>query len=303
MDSTPEQPSRSPSLPNVADPQPLRTADLTPFWARLVAAPLRVLCLDYDGTLAPFRVARDRAYPYPEVREVVAAVQAAGGTRVVVVSGRPVAEIVPLLGVCPVPEIWGSHGWERRQADDSASAARSARGSCGEPATATSPGSWVELPAEVTEVLGKAWQRLQRIGHHQRGERKPASVAVHWRGLPAVQSQEIRSQVHAQWQQLAEVGNLELLEFDGGLELRARGRDKGHAVRTLLAETGPRAVMAYLGDDRTDEDAFCALRRQDLAVLVRSDSRPTAARYWLRPPEELLFFLRRWAAETQPPAD
>jgi trehalose-phosphatase len=87
---------------------------------------------------------------------------------------------------------------------------------------------------------------------------------------------------------------LALQDFDGGIELRAPGHDKGEAVKTLLAEMGPNAMCAYLGDDRTDEDAFQAIRGKGLGVLVRENFVPTQADLWIKPPEELLEFLARW---------
>jgi trehalose-phosphatase len=74
-----------------------------------------VLLLDYDGTLAPFRVERDEAVPYAGVREAVRELLGAAHTRVVVVSGRTVTNLRPLLGVEPPPELWGTHGWERME--------------------------------------------------------------------------------------------------------------------------------------------------------------------------------------------
>lgn len=52
--------------------------------------------------------------------------------------------------------------------------------------------------------------------------------------------------------------------------------------------------MAYLGDDVTDEDAFHAVKPRGLAVLVRAELRETAADLWIRPPRELVAFLRSW---------
>jgi trehalose-6-phosphatase len=65
-------------------------------------------------------------------------------------------------------------------------------------------------------------------------------------------------------------------------------------MRTILGELGAGAVAAYLGDDLTDEDAFVAIKGRGLAALVRAEARPTAADIRLRPPDELLAFLRRW---------
>ena len=45
------------------------TWDVPGYFRGLREAPLRVLLLDYDGTLAPFRQQREEALPYPGVRE------------------------------------------------------------------------------------------------------------------------------------------------------------------------------------------------------------------------------------------
>ena len=83
-------------------------------------------------------------------------------------------------------------------------------------------------------------------------------------------------------------------EFDGGIELRVPARDKGDGVRTILGEMENDAIVAYLGDDLTDEDAFRAIKGKGLGVLVRKKLRPTAADVWIRPPKELLEFLAEW---------
>ncbi|RPJ43124.1 MAG: hypothetical protein EHM19_09270 [Candidatus Latescibacterota bacterium] len=94
--------------------------------------------------------------------------------------------------------------------------------------------------------------------------------------------------------EIARSSGLELRSFDGGIELLGRGRDKGSAVRTVLAEEGADAAVAYLGDDLTDEDAFRALAGRGLRALVRAELRPSEADVWIRPPGELLAFLDRW---------
>jgi trehalose-phosphatase len=87
---------------------------------------------------------------------------------------------------------------------------------------------------------------------------------------------------------------LHLLPFDGGLELRAPGKNKGDAVSAILQESGSEVAAAYLGDDQTDENAFRAIKGRGISILVRADPRPTVADMWLRPPEELGRFLRDW---------
>lgn len=249
--------------------------DLDAFFKRVASASQRVLMLDYDGTLAPFRVRPEQAAPYPGVSETLTEIISAGGTRVVIVSGRRAGELVPLLGLPQPPEIWGAHGWERvlpsgEHRTDEPNAAARAR-------------------------LEEAERRVQELARDgARIERKPASRALHWRGLPALTVAKVREQATERWAPLTQEGEVELLEFDGGLELRASGCNKQHAVKTVLSETGAGSAVAYLGDDTTDEDAFAAVKPRGLAVLVRPEFRPTAADVWLRPPAELIEFLRRW---------
>jgi len=250
--------------------------ELAAFFERVASASQRVLILDYDGTLAPFRVRPEEAAPYPGLTETLAGIIGEGRTRVVIVSGRPAAELVPLLGLPEPPEIWGAHGWERVLPS-------------GERRTGE-PGAGARARLEEAE---RTIRELARGG--ARLERKRASRALHWRGLPAPEAARLREQATERWAPLTQEGEVELLEFDGGLELRASGCNKQHAVRTVLSETGAASAVAYLGDDVTDEDAFAAVKLRGLAVLVRAEIRPTAADVWLRPPAELIEFLRRWA--------
>jgi len=73
-------------------------------------------------------------------------------------------------------------------------------------------------------------------------------------------------------------------------------RNKADAVRTILTEIDLEAPVAYLGDGQSDEDAFRAFHNRGLCVLVRPQWRETAANLWLRPPVQLLTFLRDWLA-------
>lgn len=243
------------------------------FFDRLRSAPSRALLLDYDGTLAPFTPDREHAFPYPEVPELVARIMRTG-TRVVLISGRPATELLFLSGIHPHPEIWGSHGAERLLPDGSYQ---------------------VEPPSpDHQSALKAAAHSLNACGFSSRVEVKPGGIAVHWRGLPAAERAQMEAKIRALFASSIEDHGLHLLPFDGGLELRAPGKNKGDAVSAILQESESEVAVAYLGDDQTDENAFRAIKGRGIAVLVRPDPRPTVADVWLRPPEELGRFLRDW---------
>jgi trehalose-phosphatase len=261
-------------------------AKLDDFFSAFSGAVTPSLLIDYDGTLAPFRVDRFQALPWAGVRDLLNQIQSQGRTRIVVVTGRPGSEILPLLGVEPAPEVWGLHGAERLYADGRR--------------------EFEELSPEVRGKLDALAAQLQRESESTGGliEIKPNAVVMHWRGVSPARAKIIERHTRALFEPLAQTNGLGLLEFEAGLELRA-GRDKGGAVTTILDEaagaspqTGPNQntnPAAFLGDDLTDEVAFRAIKNHGgLGVLVRRQFRPTAADIWLCPPEDLRDFLNRW---------
>ena len=52
-----------------------RPCSLETFWQLLQKGSQKILLLDYDGTLAPFRQERDKAFPYPGVRKILEKIQ------------------------------------------------------------------------------------------------------------------------------------------------------------------------------------------------------------------------------------
>ena len=86
---------------------------LDTFFDELGRAEQCALLLDYDGTLAPFQVDRSKAVPYPGIRQALERIITLQNTYVVVITGRGINDILPLLELSQLPEIWGSHGWER----------------------------------------------------------------------------------------------------------------------------------------------------------------------------------------------
>ena len=245
------------------------------FFSELETARARVLMLDYDGTLAPFRTERDRAVPYPGVRETLDAIIESGGSRLILLTGRKIRELLAIIELRGKPEIWGSHGWERLYQDD--------RYEVGSP------------DAETLDALREAYSWTGARGFDHLCEKKPACLALHWRGLEENLRNRMESEVRSGWSVIARKGGLTLCDFDGGLELRSPERSKGYAVTRILSEVDDRTVLACLGDDLTDEDAFRALGKRGMSILIRKDLRETAADIWLKPPKELLDFLHKWA--------
>ena len=88
--------------------------DLDLFFNALKRAEQSALLLDYDGTLAPFTAERSQAVPYAGVRERLNKLLHMSRTRLVIVSGRGIEEVLSLLSLEDSPEIYGLHGGQRR---------------------------------------------------------------------------------------------------------------------------------------------------------------------------------------------
>lgn len=280
------------------------------FWQQLSAAPRATLLLDYDGTLAPFVEERDKAVPYPGVRERIETLlqMMADGTRVRLgfVTGRPAPELLPLLAVSRPVEVWGGHGAEHLTADGQIRR--------------------TPLSPRILSLLEQAAACALAHARAPHVEQKKQSVALHIRGMNELDAAATLEAVWDEWETLIEKaqeeakggiaptgssGILSLEEtflepaaaplgihsFTGGIELRVSGHTKAAAVAAVRRQEPVESIIAFLGDDRTDEDAFTALPSHasgGLGVLVTPEPRATAACWHLTPPAELLAFLDCW---------
>jgi trehalose 6-phosphate phosphatase len=275
-------PSRFPSIPTAKWHRRrgvlIRTdaEKLEKFFSSLQSAQAPLLLLDYDGTLADFRIDRFTARPWAGVRELLTAIQSDNRTQLRVITGRPAGEINPLLQLPSPVEVWGLHGAERLYTDGSR--------------------ELQEAPPEATAKLEELRIILRQDAFGGLFEDKPNAVVMHWRGHSPQRSRHIEQKTRALFEPAAQVKGLSLLPFESGIELRV-GRDKGGAARAIVEQIGPEVPVAFLGDDLTDESAFRSVNRVEnphVTVLVRRALRDTSAEIWLKPPDDLRWFLRQW---------
>lgn len=242
-------------------------------WGVVSLARHRLLMLDHDGTLVPFEMVRTRAIPSGETLALLHRVAGSGHTTLVVVSGRPVHELAHLFGQPPWTLV-GEHGWEWAE-----------------------PGGPVvrhPLPRGVATRLEQAERLVRETGLGERIERKRSSIAVHTRGLDVPQAHAVAATAARVWTPVMDDALMRLASFEGGVELRVRGRDKGTAARDLLAREVPGTLGVHVGDDDTDEDAFTALAPTGIGVRVGAPGVPTGASAWLHGPEQVARFLAAW---------
>jgi alpha,alpha-trehalase len=137
-----------------------------------------------------------------------------------------------------------------------------------------------------------------------RVERKRFSVAAHYRNVKendVLAVERAFDAVAVRHPELRRINGKKVYEL-----LPAIDWDKGKAVVWLLETLGLESRSGgirpiYIGDDRTDEDAFRALEQRGIGILVSEQSQPTAARYSLKNPVEVERFLRALAASLTSP--
>ncbi|HEU5180193.1 MAG TPA: trehalose-phosphatase [Candidatus Polarisedimenticolia bacterium] len=253
------------------------------FWERVVSADYRLLLLDYDGTLAPFRVERASAVPMPGIVELLKELSSASRCQVGILSGRPIEQLTGFLGELPV-HLVGESGWETRYREST---------------TIHHP-----LPPDSEAMLREAFTAAESTGLSRYLERKRTSLVLHTRGLDASRAHALEASWRELWSTLPAARSfLSFAPVNGGQEARAAGRDKGTAVREILALCPTGTLAVHVGDDWTDEDAFRELFGSGFGVRVGSADRPSMATGRILSCEAISGFLRMWrqAIATDPP--
>src|SRR5919199_2351961 len=217
--------------------------------------------LDVDGTLAPIvRHADDAAVPEATRTKLIEVAKRYALTACV--SGRQATIARRIVSIGSIAYV-GNHGIELLRPG----------------------GTEVELDREVA-----AWeQRIRRFAAEAdteelhrlrvRSEDKRAIAAFHWRGAPDEEAAEAavrRVAERAESSGLATHWGRKVLEVRPPVEI-----DKGRGIRRLLRDADLAAAV-YVGDDRTDVDAFAGLRTlveqgrlgTAACIGVRSDETP-----------------------------
>jgi trehalose 6-phosphate phosphatase len=213
------------------------------------------LFLDFDGTLVELAETPDAIAVSPGLGPLLDRLRRRLEGRLAIVSGRALSDLerhLPKAGIA----FSGSHGLELKLADGSG------------------------LPLSVPVGLDDIHARVRRFAAATEGllaEEKPASIALHYRLAP-----DQAARVAEFMENVARDTGFAVQHGAMVAELRARGADKGDAIRAFMTEppfVGARPV--FVGDDLTDEHGFAATAGLGGAGVLVGPERATAARYRL----------------------
>jgi trehalose 6-phosphate phosphatase len=226
--------------------------------------------LDFDGTVTPIVDNPADAHLGPGMKAALEALTRRHDTLLVFISGRSVDDLRQRVGI-PNVVYAGNHGLE------------------------ISGGgvSFVEPSAVAKrDLLKRLVDGLDGSLRHIRGawvEDKTLTATVHYRQAAPRDEGAVANIVHAALAHQSEIFQLNAGKKVFEIVPRAKWH-KGAAVCWINARlAGPGAASIYIGDDRTDEDAFVQLLGE-ITIRVGSEG-DTAARYHVEDPGQVRVFL------------
>ena len=215
----------------------------------LEAASEVLVCLDFDGTLAPIVDRPENATITADNERAIERLDAADSITTAVVSGRALSDVVARVDG---PSIYaGNHGLElRRNGSETVHPIARHR---------------MDLVAEACGLLEEVVEPIPSC----RVEHKRLTGTVHVRGTP----DPVRSLVARHVDDVVERIGDGALDVSSGKEIieiaPAIPWGKGHAVELIEESHTDDAFVLYVGDDRTDESGFRAaetgIRRRPVA--------------------------------------
>ncbi|MCO5560078.1 hypothetical protein L7F22_013684 [Adiantum nelumboides] len=265
-----------------------------------------VMFLDYDGTLSPIVKDPERAFMSDAMRNTVKSLASCFPTAII--SGRCREKVFELVGLSELFYA-GSHGMDIMGPAQGCNGIKASGEKAYDGIKASGEkaydgkGNEVVLfqPAkEFKATMDKVFIVLEEIVRRVNGakiDHNKFSVSVHFRCVQEEDWAVLAEEVQAAMQFFP---SLCVTQGRKVLEVRPSiAWDKGKALEYLLNSLGLEGrsdtFPVYIGDDRTDEDAFKVLNKQNhgLGILVSTAVKETNAQSSLRDPSEVLEFLQR----------
>jgi trehalose-phosphatase len=231
-----------------------------------------LVALDFDGVLAPIVEVPSAARALPEAADALAALAAADGVHLALVSGRQLADL-RVVAAPPGPALLvGSHGAETSFADGGL------------------------LAPDQADLLRRVEAAVVSIVERHPGtkvERKPTAIVLHTRVAERDAAEAATAEAlagPASWPGVHVTQGKEVVE------LAVTAVTKGAALTVLRERLGlPSGGVLYAGDDVTDERAFAVLDDDAGDLTVKVGPGETVARHRVPGPPDVAALLGRLA--------
>ena len=219
----------------------------------------KLILLDYDGTIVPFRDHPEKAIPDEDIIRLIRCLSEVKNTEIVIVSGRDKSTLQNWLGELNVSLV-AEHGFWIKEKDNDWKLAK--------PLIANWKPDLLSFLRLYTERLPGSFI-----------EEKEFSLVWHYRKadpeLSAIRAREIMDDLIS----LTANVDVQVLQGNKIIEIRAAGVNKGTAAMHFISKNKYDFIMA-IGDDLTDEDIFRVLPEGAYSIKVGHSH--TVAKYMLR---------------------
>jgi len=233
----------------------------------------KVTCIlsDYDGTLTPIAPRPELAFLSEEMRETLRKLSVDPRYILAIVSGRPVKEVESRVGIEGIFYA-GNHGLEIK-----------------------GPSRDYRHPkaAEFTPQIERICSELRSMLEDVEGvivEDKGLTASIHYRLTPPHKVSRLRSILE---RTVERFNGIKIFKGKKVFEVRPDlNWNKGMAAEWIVKSLTKDALPIYLGDDKTDEDAFVALER-GITVCITPKPRRSHAKYYLESVRQVQEFFEK----------
>jgi trehalose-phosphatase len=244
--------------------------------ARIRQAKHLFLFLDYDGTLTPIVSRPELALCPSAAKRHLEKLRDLPGVYLIIISGRSLEDVRKKVGVSGLTYV-GNHGLEIENP-------------AGRHKKILKPVRKRELK-KITQNLQNSLKKIPGILFEDKGP----ILSIHYRNVPQKSLTHVPQVVEAelqQWKNRWKIASGKMV-----LEIRPNiNFDKGKAVKEILRTFPSKGLLPiYLGDDRTDEDAFRMLQGMGISVFIGPSGLPSGADFFLQNSDEVREFLSRCA--------
>ncbi len=229
----------------------------------------KLILLDYDGTLVNYAPLPDKAIPSEHLLNVLIKLIDNSQTKVIIITGRGHQDIDKFLGHLPMTII-AEHGamtkengkWKKQINDD---------------------GSWKNkiLPLLNTATLTCPKSFI---------EEKHFSLAWHYRSVETNTGQIHSRELIRIIENVVQSYNLKIMDGNKVVEITTGETSKGKAIQHLIESNSYDCILC-IGDDKTDEDMFEYLLKNENAITIKVGKGDTLAKHRLETVEQVLLLL------------
>lgn len=244
---------------------------------RIRAAKRKLLILDFDGTLAEIAAAPHRVVLEKKTAEALSGLNRLPAYRLAIVSGRSLGDLRSFFRLRNAVYA-GNHGLEIKGRGLSL------------PAAAMNAKKMQKRMGQLAAILKRSMSGLSGVWI----ENKNYTLSVHYRNVPKNQYGTFRRRLgelkrkYSGWP-IRWLNGKKIWDVRPGLNW-----NKGD-VALYLARKYSSALPIVIGDDRTDEDMFRALKGRAITIRVGRSKR-TSANFYLKDPKDVRVFLEELRA-------